>query len=150
MTTKDQIAQLNALSQGAAASLLGLSVRHFRDLDAPRNQDGSYSARRVVAWFVTRETSEEEELTSGPDSPGLERYRLAKARVAELDAAEREGALVSRAVAREILGRWAARIRKAGVMLQRNHGNAAQQLLDSALGDCARILAGLTGENDGE
>src|SRR4051794_31165004 len=92
-TTDRQIAELQKLTQGAAASLASWSERHLRACtDCPRNPDGSYSGAAVVKWLVERATDTDE--LAGQDSPNLERYRAAKADLAEMMAAERRGLLI--------------------------------------------------------
>ena len=42
---------MQSLSQRATAWLLGVSPRTLRDyVDLPRNDDGTYNAREVIAW----------------------------------------------------------------------------------------------------
>lgn len=56
MTPKEEIRVLERLSQTAAAWLLKKSPRRLRDTDCPRNRDGTYSARDVLAWRLDRLT----------------------------------------------------------------------------------------------
>ena len=54
MSTADEIKVLGSLSQGAAAWLLGISPRSLRDRNTlPRNPDGTYDAREVLAWHLS-------------------------------------------------------------------------------------------------
>src|SRR4051812_14117329 len=93
LTAKQELATVKALGQSAAAYIIGLKPRSFRDLDAPRNDDGTYNAAELVKWQVARTASPDDPLLAGGDSPNLERYRKAKAELAEMDAAERRGQL---------------------------------------------------------
>jgi hypothetical protein len=70
----------------------------------------------------------------------LERFREAKANLAELDLQERKGELVPRDEIREGLGRFAARIRGAGDLLERQFGPEAAEILREALDDCTLEL----------
>lgn len=53
-TTTHQRATLEQLTQSAAAWLIGFGSRHLRNLNAPRNTDGSYNASDLVTWHVDR------------------------------------------------------------------------------------------------
>ena len=76
----------------------------------------------------------------GSGSPALERYREERAAMARLDRLAREGELLPRDEVREALGRIASIIRSVGDMLQRQHGNAALEILTEALDDAQREL----------
>ncbi len=61
-TAPSEIAELSKLSQQAAAWLIGCTARALRDWpDAPRNPDGTYNGRELVAW--NRDKLERPELT---------------------------------------------------------------------------------------
>ena len=94
LNRQQQIAIMKQLRQGAAGWLLKTHVRQLRDTDCPRNDDGSYNARDVIQWHVQRSTDTDDPLLAGGDSPNLERYRAARADLAEMEAAERRGHLV--------------------------------------------------------
>lgn len=97
MTKDEQIEAMKSLTQGAAAWLVDRAARTFRDSGAPRNDDGTYDASKVVEWIraISAPAVEGDPLLSGADSPALERYRAARADLAEMDAAERRGQLVN-------------------------------------------------------
>jgi hypothetical protein len=64
MTPSDEIRVLQNLSQQAAGWLADVSPRSLRDWEAaglPRNADGTYDAREVIAFLRRRR----------PDPPGL-------------------------------------------------------------------------------
>jgi hypothetical protein len=118
---------LKSLPQNAAADLVGMSARSFRDTDAPRNSDGSYDAKALVVWVQQRSTSDP--LLVG-DSPNLERYRAAKADLAEMDAAERRGQLVEMATLQEWwLSEVARPIKTAIERLQKEYSDGAALIL---------------------
>ncbi len=137
-STKAQISTLSTLSQGAAAHLVGLSTRTLRDSDAPRNSDGSYSGRDLLSWFA-HQASGDVTLGAPTDSPGLERYRMARAKMAELDLAIRRGELIEVAAWRELMARWANRLRRCGDMLARKFGNDALAVQTDAIADMNTI-----------
>jgi hypothetical protein len=83
---------------------------------------------------------DDEMMLGDPDSPALERFREAKANLAELDLQKRKGELVPRDEIREGLGRFAARIRGAGDLLERQFGPEAAEILREALDDCTLEL----------
>lgn len=52
---RQQVKALESLSQPAAAWLLGCTARHLRDqTSAPRNDDGTYDAQKLVEWSAGR------------------------------------------------------------------------------------------------
>jgi hypothetical protein len=89
LTVKQLIEIAKHFPQSATAYVVGLVPRSFRDTDAPRNEDGTYDLAAVYRWGTERAT--DDPLLTGGDSPNLERYRKAKAELAEMDAAERRG-----------------------------------------------------------
>ena len=78
----------------------------------------------------------------GGSSPAFERWREARATLAELDLAKRQGQLLGRNEVHEMLGRVASILRGAGDMLQREFGPEAHRVLDEALDDAEREIAG--------
>jgi hypothetical protein len=90
----------------------------------------------------SRSTAPGDPLLSGGDSPGLERYRLAKAQHAELDLAERRGQVIDVAKCRDTLGRWAAILRRAGERVGKLHPDAGRTLAD-ALDECRSVVSEL-------
>jgi phage terminase Nu1 subunit (DNA packaging protein) len=91
----------------------------------PGAPDGSVALWDVAAWHSTRLASLEEESivpVSPADSPGLERFRLAKAGIAELDLQQRAGELVERERMHAFALRIASLFRKWLDRLQRQMG----------------------------
>lgn len=113
---------LSHLSQAIAAWILGVSSRTLRELvDAPRQTDGTYDLRPLLAWWVERE---KRKLPSGP-SPAKERILEARAAAAERRNAIELGRLVDIESAahtvRWSFGKFSARIAaliKAGGPIQ--------------------------------
>jgi hypothetical protein len=128
-------AALSALSQNSAAWLISRTPRLLSDTDAPRNPDGSYNARDLVAWFAHRESAAAsgDPMLTG-DSPNLERYRKAKAELAEMDAAERRSQLAD---VGSLCSWWfsdiAPAIRQATEALAKLHGDLAASLITDAI-----------------
>lgn len=99
---------------------------------------GQYDLTTIAAWRDLRTAQAGDELMAGPTSPALERYRAARAGLAELDLLERNGTLLDRQKAHEAHARMARILQTLGENLQRHHGPAAQQLLNEALDDYQR------------
>lgn len=85
---------------------------------------------------------DEDPLLSGSDSPGLERYRTAKADLAELELERQRGTLVSLDRVRDRMAATFTLIRRAGERLQQHYGAAALQILNDALDDCKQLVDG--------
>lgn len=100
----------------------------------------------VAARAADREASEGDPMLAGGDSPGLERFRMARAKIAELDLQERELFLIPRDKVHDGLGRLATILRGAGESLQRQFGKEAQDIIDEALGDFDRERADTFGD----
>ncbi len=81
------------------------------------------------------------EMAAGPPSAALERWRRAKASMAELDLQERRNQLLPLDKVHEALGRLCAIMRTAGETLQRQHGPDALKILDDALDDYERQIS---------
>jgi phage terminase Nu1 subunit (DNA packaging protein) len=78
--------ELARLNQQQVAYLLGVTSRTVRDwADAPRNADGSYDARAVVAWFAAKSGS----ATSGDENYPTQRERLAAAQAEKVEVENR-------------------------------------------------------------
>lgn len=79
---------------------------------------------------------------AGENSPGLERYRLAKAALAEIDLEVRRGRLLDR---EKLEAQWVAgavALRNAGERLQRRFGDEAAELFNEGVQDFARVVNG--------
>ena len=79
-------------------------------------------------------------MAAGGDSPALERYRLARAKHAEMDLEERKHTLIPRDKIRGGLGRFASILRQLGERLGRRYGPGAAQSINDALDDCQRVI----------
>lgn len=140
-TIREQIDVMRSLGQGAVAWLLGVSVRTVRDTQSiPRNKDGSYDAADVLRWSKDKVESsfsaagDDPLLVDGGDSPNLERYRAAKADLAEMDAAERRGQLVE---IEKFESWWQSEIAsplvKAVELLHAKYGDEAAAIVEGVL-----------------
>jgi hypothetical protein len=121
-TLDDQHARLGLPVRGATVNLK-LVLSWFHDLLATL-------ARKQVSL------NGDDELLAAGTSPALERYREARARLAEYDVQERAGAYVPAELVRELLGRQANVLRQLGHRLGEYStlsGRRAQGLLNDAI-----------------
>ena len=101
-----------------------------------------YHGRGVIeAW------SANEAMKSGSDdpmvvdtSPELERFRKARASLAELDLEARQGDLMSRTDVHEGLAAVSAIYRRAGQRLRSRFGDEAYQIIDEGWDDAGRMI----------
>jgi hypothetical protein len=99
----------------------------------------AWTARKVEqATEAARKASDP--LLAGGDSPELERYRAARADLAEMERDERNGSLIPRQQLDPAFVQYASAIRRAGEALQRRFGNEAAVMLNEALDDAERII----------
>ncbi len=111
---------------------------------------GYYPLDKIAKWlrqskWQLQAPSGEDDLLGGDSSPNLEKYRAARARLAELDLLERERSLLRVDVMRDALSRMSSIIRDAGDILQRQFGTEASKILIEALDDAkTEIDAALT------
>lgn len=79
-------------------------------------------------------------MLGGGQSPALERYRAARATLAELERDERQGKLISRDELRDGWTLIAGVLRRAGESLTRQHGAGARAIMDEALDDAMQLI----------
>lgn len=125
-------------------------------------EPGAYDLSAVAKWRETdlarknkRPVGDEsgDPDLEGEESPGLERYRLAKAALAELDLQKKRKQVIDLSLAHEGLGCIAEILRQAGETLQNTFGTSARDILDAALvRSCEEIETrfGLTDDSDGD
>jgi phage terminase Nu1 subunit (DNA packaging protein) len=110
---------------------------------------GNYDLAEILRWLRASgpwkakpviPPGADELLVAEGDSPGLERYRLAKAALAELELEERKGALLSREKARLALNRWASIIRRLGERFGKRYGREAAMALNDAITECQHVV----------
>lgn len=113
---------------------------------------GAYSLPDIVQWLREHIWSDggngkplqgfegDDDDLQGFDSPGLERYRLAKAEITELDLAAKKKQMVSRDSIGDGLVRCSGVLRGALENLQRQFGPEALAIMDDALAEYDRIV----------
>lgn len=141
--------------QSEVAEFFGVSVDTVKNW-AKQKMPGKPRAYRldlIAIWLRTegpgsrsfRDNADDPLLADG-DSPALERYRLAKAKHAELDLQERQGTLVEVGRCRDMLSRWAVVIRRMGERLSKRYGNEAALTVNESLAECKSIAESITRE----
>jgi len=91
------------ISLNELARIMGVKRQSVSELDCPKNPDGSYNLPAVIRWKL-RHTEEMAMTPPRGDTEVLARWRLARARIAELELAQMEGELVPAA---EVKTAWA-------------------------------------------
>lgn len=124
LNQQQQIAAMQAIGQRAAAWLVGLPRSTFRDSSAPRNADGTYDAAQLFTWQPSSRPPQ------AAESPSLERYRAARADLAEMERSER----MQRLVAVDAVADWwttdiGKRLHQAAARLKAIHPGAETVLL---------------------
>jgi hypothetical protein len=137
--------------------------RHYSRFAAPeaRKTVGGklyYHGRQVLdAWAASLKGAAPAEgtdpLLSGaaPDSPGLERYREARADMAEMERDRLRLNLIPREELDPALAQFAGLLRRAGEALKRQFGNDAAALLNEAVDEAEagwRTLLGVEAERE--
>lgn len=132
----------NELAEVAGVSLTTIS-NWQRSPDFPEQIDGLWSIWRVAYWRGQKEErdkpqrqplpSDDDPFLNSGDSPGLERYRMAKASLAELDLAEREKRVWTAESVHDGLMIIAQAFRQASETIQRQFGTEAYAILEEAV-----------------
>lgn len=139
------------------ASCFGVTtrtVREWKERGCPL-ETGRYDIAAVSDWRDKTLRRPPDPIDADPllgsdgDSPALEEYRRAKAALARLELAEREGKLVPVDELHGLLTEGAAVLRRAGETLSRRFGNEALQVLNEALAE-AEGLIGRLDEPEGD
>ena len=137
--TKKSSPSLWSLTQQQAGELLGKSTRWVRDSAAPRDEDGSYDGRQLVAWLLDQQE---------PDA--LKEQKL-KEEISVLEERKRKlqyenevtaGNMADIRLMRESLIGLTVPLRKLGELLGRKvniSGVDAQQMLNQAIMDYERL-----------
>ena len=98
--------RLNASKLAEAIGINRSTLYSWLQTGLPRNDDKTFDLPAVISWMIERESRTATPLAEG-DSPALERYREARAAMAELDLKERGGELIS---LEDVTTAWAERV----------------------------------------
>lgn len=135
---------MQRLKQTEAAELLGLAPRTLqRRGDIPRNGDGTYNGRELVAWVAEQAKAEaiaeqDESLGTPSDSPALERMRDMKAQLYALELSERQRKVVPAEVLRLFMSHTAMCLRRFGDLLRRDGAHDYVVQLNDTIDDISR------------
>jgi hypothetical protein len=122
---------LSALTQKTIAWLINVNDRTFRlAKGVPRNDDGTYNAKDVVAWHAERNT---DELLSGPVTDNLDRLRAVNADIKTLELEKLRASMVSVADAKTMVFHTLGKVKTSIEHLQRRFGNDAADLVIEAV-----------------
>jgi len=128
-------------TQAEAARRLKVSrstIHDWLEKGAP-GEEGAYSIKALRAWHKAYTAAgETDPMFAGASSPALERYRLARAKSAELDLLERQGQLRDREEVREMLARFFGHITEAKAKI--GTGVDPIEAIDAALDNCERVI----------
>jgi hypothetical protein len=124
----------------AAANALGIDRSTFIAWTGkpgfPAGSLGPWALTEIIPWILTRQrlaSSDDPLMLDGPDSPNLERFRAAKAALAELELGERAATLLDRSKTRIVFDRLGGILRRLGERLGKRFGNDAAQMMNDSL-----------------
>ena len=128
-------------TQAAVARRLKVSRSTVHDwmIKGAPGKEGAYDVGAIEAWHKAYVAAgEQDPLFSGASSPALERYRAARANLAELEFLQRDGELRDREEVLEMLSRFFGHITAA----KRRIGTGVDPIkaIDAALDNCERVL----------
>lgn len=110
-------------------------------------------ARKLIDALVERARTDvgeaDDALMGGSDSPGLERYRAAKADLTEMERDRQRKQLFRLMDVEPRLMQLSGLLRGVSENLRRRHGNEAGDLLDEVLNEWERGLAAVFSSDDG-
>lgn len=150
------------MGRSLLARVFGVTARHFDEqyaryapTTAKRKvgREVEYHGRTLLdAWCESQKGKPVDPTGGDPlladgDSPGLERYRNAKADLAEMERDRQKGELVPRSELEPVLMGLAGVMRRAGETLARRFGNEAAAVVNEATEEWAMGCAGLLGHD---
>lgn len=144
LTIKEAAGVFGVTPQGFRSSFLQMIKPEYIQPGAKRKPLRVYGPAVVDAYLdreLTKRIDRNDGLVvEGGDSPNLERCRLAKAQLLELELQQKKGVLLPREKVRSGLGRFAAIIRQLGERLGKRHGPEVFGSVNDALDDCQRVI----------
>ena len=98
----------------------------------------------IKAWRQARDDARKSRddalMDESVTSPALERYRAARAGLAELELLQRREQLIDREIMHQVLSRLAHFIREAGDKLAREYGSGAHEIVNEALDQYENVV----------
>ena len=143
-----------AANQAEVGEFFGVSmdtIAAWRKKGMP-GVSGRYDLREILVWVRSEGPWRQRggvDIGTGPlddliveagDSPNLERCRLAKAQLLELELETKRSSLLPREKVRSGLGRFAAILRQLGERLGKRYGPEVIGSVNDALDDCQRVI----------
>lgn len=117
-------------------------INQWRSRGMP-GRPGAYDLQEVLHWAISHGLLVErvggEDLGDG-DSPALERYRAARAQLAELELERQKKTLVPRDAMRNGLSRFAHHLRQLAERMGKRHGPEAAITVNEAIDECGRVI----------
>ena len=166
---KEQQEKFDLFNMTDVAQFFGYSepaIRSWIRNGMPRHQSGRngknktryrYNAMEIARWLrksgpwkkryddvspdsQSSSMTEEQLLATAPDTPAMERLRLAKAKMAEIELEKMRRTVVVVEIAKGLLIKCSSVIRLAGEKLGAEFGRGAQKILNDALDECERVI----------
>lgn len=151
LTIKEAAGVFGITQQGFRASHLpGLKPEHVR-VGAKRLAMRVYGPAVVAAYLdreLVKRMTEDDGLSDGGNSPGLERWRLAKAELTEIQLEKERKRVFPRDMAREVLGRVASLWRRYGERLAKRRGPEEAASFNDTFEAARKIVDHEFGGND--
>jgi len=94
-----------------------------------------------VQKAIEKAAAKPDPLLQGAASPQLEKYRAARASMAELELAEKRGELIRLSELQPAFREYGSALRRAGELLQREFGNRASEILNEVLAEAEAGVA---------
>ena len=144
-------------SQPKLADLLGVSVRtidSWRRNGMP-GKSGAWDSKEIICWLRTKgawrpklPSNDDPLMVGDADSPALERYRLGRAKMVEMDLAEREGKLLDLDVMHMMHSRMAEINRRTGKNLEKEFGKRALEIFNDGFRNAEREADRVYGQSE--
>jgi phage terminase Nu1 subunit (DNA packaging protein) len=126
------------------------TIGNFVEAGLPENKDRTLDIRKVCAFLILQRRQRIEKVAdvelAGPPSYTLERWRRARAKLAELDLAARKGDLVKLAEVKREFQEKGARLKTVLETVASRFGKECREAFDSALGDSLNLPSAERGQ----
>ena len=139
MSGIEKLKNLTAKEIGYCFQVTPRTIFRWAERGLPRSDKSKYDIQKAIAWHLA-ETVEALGQVNRESSPGLERFRLAKAAREEIRLERDRGQVVNLAAMRAVHVRMAALLRDTSERLGREFGADAQGLLNETLEELEREI----------